>query len=124
MHATKLTTPNGEELIILPANEYQRLIDIAEDTIDSLSAKKIKHQLTIGEEEQIPAAFVERFIAGENPICVWREFRNMTQTTLAEESGIDINDLDEIEVNKKQGTVQELKAIATALRVSIDDLVV
>lgn len=47
----------------------------------------------------------------------------MTQTTLADASGVNRVYLSEIESGKKPGSIEALKRIAEALRIGLDDLV-
>jgi transcriptional regulator with XRE-family HTH domain len=47
----------------------------------------------------------------------------MTQTALAEASGVDRAYLNEIESGKKPGSVEAWKRTADALRIGLDDLV-
>ena len=65
----------------------------------------------------------ERLSAGEHPIKVFREYRDMTQKHLAETVGISPEYVSQIESRKKQGSVDTLKAIAEALSLNLDDLV-
>jgi len=61
--------------------------------------------------------------AGSSLVPVWREYREMTQTALAEASGVNRVYLSEIESGKKPGSVEALKRIADALQIGLDDLV-
>ena len=54
----------------------------------------------------------------ENPIKVWREYRELTQQQLAEIAGISKPYLSQIETGKRIGTAEILSAIAKALDVS------
>jgi transcriptional regulator with XRE-family HTH domain len=79
--------------------------------------------LTAGEEELIPAEYVYRMLDGESPVAVWREFRGLSAKALADAAGITQAYLSQIESGKRDGTVGTMKKIASALNVSIDDLV-
>jgi transcriptional regulator with XRE-family HTH domain len=61
--------------------------------------------------------------AGKSLVPVWREYREMTQTALAEASGVNRVYLSEIESSKKPGSVEALKRVAEAIRIGLDDLV-
>ncbi|MCB8944932.1 MAG: helix-turn-helix transcriptional regulator [Ardenticatenaceae bacterium] len=74
-------------------------------------------------EELIPSAVVYAILDGENPIKVWREYRSLTQQQLAETADLSPAYLSQIESGKRTGTAEILKAIATALNVSLDDIV-
>ena len=75
-------------------------------------------------QERVPAAVARRLAAGENPVRVWREHRGMTQRALAAAAGTGAPMMNEIEAGKKEGSIRTLLAIARALRVDLDDLVV
>ncbi len=74
------------------------------------------------EEESIPLEVVDRLLAGENPIRVWREFRGLTVSALAERTGVAKGYLSEIETGKKSGSLNTLRAVATVLDVDLDDI--
>lgn len=107
----------------IPENEYEALLDAAEDVADIAAVEDFKRRLAAGEEEMLPAAIVERLIAGESPVRVWREHRGLTASALAEASGVGQGFLSQIETGKREGTVTTLKKIAAALDVTLDDLV-
>ena len=51
--------------------------------------------------EFFPAEVVDRLLAGENPIRVYRNYRRMTQKQLAEAAGINPVYLSQIETGKR-----------------------
>ena len=71
----------------------------------------------------IPAAIVDRFLAGENSIRVWREYRGLSAVDLAAKAGISAGYLSELETGKKTGTLETLRKLATVLNLTVDDLV-
>ncbi|MBF0249814.1 MAG: helix-turn-helix domain-containing protein [Alphaproteobacteria bacterium] len=75
------------------------------------------------DDEVIPMYVSERLSAGEHPVKVFREYRNMTQKELAQKAGISPEYVSQIEGGKKQGSIDTLKAIAEALALDLDDLV-
>lgn len=118
MEPNLLRDRDGKPLFaILPYDEYQRLRRAAEDLADN--AAYLAHK----DDEKIPAAFAERLIDGENPVRVWRQYRQFTQTALAARAGITQAYLSEIETGKSEGSVKVLVAIAAALAIDLDDLV-
>ena len=83
----------------------------------------VKAALEHGEEELIPSEIVYAVLDGENPIKIWRGYRGMTQQALAEQAGISVPYLSQLETGKRKGSLEVLNAIARTLRVSLDDLV-
>ena len=79
-----ITTPSGDRMVLIPFEEYERLIEAAEDAADARDVDEIKRRLATGEEELIPAEIVDRIIDGENKLRVWREHRGMSAKELAE----------------------------------------
>lgn len=82
-----------------------------------------KRRLATGEDGLVSEPFATRLLNGENPVRVWRELRGMDQGELAKAAGISPAFLSQIEGGVREGKVATLKALATALRVSLDDLV-
>lgn len=120
---TTFRTPAGEEMVLLPRAEYDRLLDAAEMAADVAAFDEVQRALAAGEEEFVPLEMVDRMLAGENPIRVWRQHRGLTVEQLAVKSGLAANYLSQIETGKRVGAVDKLKAIAEALDLTIDDIV-
>lgn len=77
----------------------------------------------LDDDEVIPMFVSERLSAGEHPLKVFREYRDMTQKQLAETVGISPEYVSQIESRKKQASVDTLQAIAEALSLNLDDLI-
>ena len=118
-----IKTPEGGELAVLPRADYERLREAAEDAADVRAYDAAMRKIDDGKSDQIPAEYVERMLAGENPVRVWREFRGLKAKELAAAAGIAANYLSLIETGKRDGTVKVMKALAEALGVDIDDIV-
>lgn len=113
------------EYAVIPFEEYERLLCLAEDRQDLLDAKKALSELARGEDEAIPGHIVERLMSGdEHPLKVWREYRGMTQEALGEAVGVGKSYISQIEAGKKTGSMQVLKALAEVLSLDVDDLTV
>ena len=74
------------------------------------------------DQQRVPMGVVDRLIARENPIRIWREHRGHSLRQLAERAGVGIGYLSQIENGERKGTVGTLKKIAAALDVDLDDL--
>ena len=103
--------------------EYDRLIEAAAELEDLRAYDRAVARLEAGEEEAIPAEYVSRILAGEHPLRVYRELRGHTQQQLAGESGVNRVQIADIESRRKNGSIDTMKRLATALNVAIDDLV-
>jgi DNA-binding XRE family transcriptional regulator len=122
MNKTLLTTPNGERFVIVPEAEFERLLEAAEDIADVAAYDRAKARVENG-EEMVPAEIVNRLLdEPRNRLRIWREYRGLSATALAERAGISGAYLSEIETGKKSGSVAALKKIAEALHVDLDDI--
>lgn len=82
----------------------------------------ILKQIETGEEELIPSEVLYAILDGENPIRVWRRYRQLTQRQLAQMAGISVPYLSQLETGKRSGTAQVLIAIAAALQLSLEEI--
>lgn len=115
----KITTPKGETLVVLPLEEYERLVDAS----DIAAANKVRADIAAGRDEMVPVDIANRILAGDNPIRVWREHRNLSGRELASKTGLSPAYISEIESGKKEGSIAAAKRIAEALNVDLDDIV-
>lgn len=123
MNVQIIKTPQGEEMAVLPKADYDKLLEAFEDREDIAAARTFREKLAAGEEELIPAEFVNRMIDGENKIKVWRDYRGMSGKALAENAGISAPYLSQIESGARDGAVETLRKIADTLGVTVDELV-
>ena len=103
---------------------YLQLVEEAEMSQDMRDYDLAKAQQKSIDEELIPGEILYAILDGENPIRVWREYRQLTQNQLAKITGISTPYLSQIETGKRSGTTEVLNAIARALRVSLDEIIV
>jgi mRNA interferase RelE/StbE len=111
-------------VVTIPKDEYLRLKSIEEDMSDLHCATEILERIKAGTEELIPSDVVDKLLAGDAPLTVWREYRGLSQSELARRSAVNRIQIIDIESGRKTGSVATLKKLATALRVNIDDLIV
>lgn len=106
------------EFAVVPYGEYERLKATAEMVRDVAAFDESVNAA----EETLPEKMVRRLAKGENPIRVWRQYRDMTQPNLAKSAGISAAYLSQIESGARQGSIDILRALAEALRVELDDI--
>lgn len=111
----------GQKMAMLPIADYERLLDLAEDKADMFAAMQAEHRRR-GGEEYLPAAMVDRVLAGESPLKVWRNHRGLTLKRLSEMVGVSVAFLSELENRKKRGAPTLWRKLAEALNVSADDI--
>lgn len=111
------------ETVTIPIEEYKALQVAAQELADLRAYDRTMDALACGEEEQVPAEIARRMVAGESPLRVWREFRGLTQQALAGASGVNRVQITDIESGKGSGSVATLVKLASALNVTVDDLI-
>jgi len=111
------------EWAVVPYDAYLQLVEKAEMAQDVQDYDKIKAALEHGDDELIPSEVVYAILDGGNPIKIWREYRGMSQHEMAENAGISVPYLSQLETNKRKGSLDALSAIAKALRVSLEHIV-
>jgi len=109
----RLTALIGAELVVMTPEDLAVLIEDA-------AATAAYHRTR--DQQRVPMGVVDRLIAREKPIRVWREHRGHSLRQLAERAGVGIGYLSQIENGERKGTVGTLKKIAAALDVDLDDL--
>jgi len=108
---------------IVPIDEYRRLLELAEDTADAAALQRAARRLARREEETIPAAIVDRLLAGESPVRVWREHRGLTAAALAARVGVTPAHVSKLESGKGEPSVGLLRKLSGTLGVELDLLV-
>jgi DNA-binding XRE family transcriptional regulator len=115
-------TRNGREFAVIPVEDLARLMDDAEMLADVKAYDAVKARIERGEDEVVPLAITERRIAGESPVKVWREYRDLTQEGLARVSKVSRAMIAAIEAGHKKGGIGTLKKLAGALKVDLENL--
>ena len=122
--STQIIENNGvPEYAVVPIANYQVLIEKAEMLDDIAAFDKAEAKLAAGEDELLPSNIVDLLLADVNAVKVWREYRGMSQATLADAAGLSQAYIAQIETGKREGRVDAYRAIANVLDVDIDDLV-
>jgi DNA-binding XRE family transcriptional regulator len=121
--AQTIKTPAGDDLVVLPKADYERLVAAAreklEDETDARAAARVLARLESGAEQTVPFEVVKR-LRTENRIKVLREYQEMTQRELAEAAGMNPLYLSQIECGRATGGIKSLSRLAKALGVSLD----
>jgi DNA-binding XRE family transcriptional regulator len=115
-------TRKGKEFAVILIEDLQKLMDDSEMLADVKAYDAVKGRLERGEEELIPLEITERRIAGENPVKIWREYRELTQEGLSRASKVSRAMIAAIEAGHKTGGIATLKKLAAALEVDLDNL--
>jgi DNA-binding XRE family transcriptional regulator len=113
----------GKIFALLPMKDLKKLLLDTEVLADIRAYDVAKARLESGEDELIPLDLVERRIAGENRVKLWREHRRLTQEKLASTSGVSRVMIAAVETGHKRGSIATLKKLAAALNVDLDQLI-
>jgi transcriptional regulator with XRE-family HTH domain len=119
-------TPKGDEIVILSRAEYDALTTgrSDEDAADVAHANRILAELAEGSETLLTSEQADVLLAAKTPLAFWRKHRGLTQEALSKLVGVAQGFISEIENGSKTGDVQTLAAVARALEISLDDLVI
>jgi DNA-binding XRE family transcriptional regulator len=111
------------EWAVVPYEDYLQLVENSELLQDIQDYDSAKAALERGDGELIPSEVVYAILNGENPIRVWREHRQMSQRETAEQAGISVPYLSQLETNRRKGSLDVLSAIAKVLQASLENIV-
>jgi hypothetical protein len=116
------------DTVVLSRAEYEALLERIEDAEDAAAlAEHRAHEARIGVDaaraDYLPTELVDRLIAGESPLLIWRKHRGFSGQQLAEISGVPQSYISEIERGTKPGSVQALARLSKALGVTIEDVI-
>jgi DNA-binding XRE family transcriptional regulator len=115
-------TRGGKDFAVLPMDLFKKLLYDAEMLADVQAYDAAKARIASGEDELIPMELIERRLAGESTVKIWREYRGLTQEGLAKASKVSRSMIAAIETRHKQGGITTLKKLAAVLKVDLDDL--
>ena len=121
--SVQILEANGKPAFaVMPYAEYRALRELADDADDAARLARFARRYAKGEVEAVPIAVVDRLLAGENRLRVWREHRGLTAAKLASAVGITPAHVSKLESGKGDPSVSLLRKLANALAVQLDDL--
>ncbi len=104
--------------VVLTIEDYNALIS------DKVSDEEFMRQAQESDDgARIPHDVLNRIIAGENPIKVVREWKDITQDDLALEGGLSKNFISMLETGRRALTTKTAIKLALALEVNADLLI-
>jgi DNA-binding XRE family transcriptional regulator len=105
--------PARTELVVMTPEDLAEIIEEAEATAAYYRSR---------DQERVPIELVDRLLAGDSPVKVWREYRGLSQRALAARTGLNFAYLSQIETGARKGTMATMKKLAEALGIDLDDL--
>jgi DNA-binding XRE family transcriptional regulator len=113
-----ITTPNGEEMVVLPKADYEALVQAAEDAADIAIYDARKSGL--GEAALLPAELSMAVLRGESRLKAIRKWRGLTQDELAQRAGLTQGFLSDLESRKRSASMETALKLAQVLDVEAD----
>mgnify|MGYP000377394965 CR=1 FL=1 len=119
---------SNADTVVLSRKDYEALLAALEDAEDRATfAAAREREATLGKaaarDHHLPVELVERLLAGDSPVRVWREHRGLSRHALAAEAALALGYLAAIETGRRRGGIATLRRLARALRVPLDELV-
>lgn len=109
------TAPDGTEMVILPAAEFERLRRLAEDNEDIVAAEAELASIGAG-AGTMPAEVLDAMLdEGLTAVAAWRRYRGLSQAALARKAGLSQVFVSKIERGRNHGSVKSRRALAEAL---------
>ncbi|MCC6736945.1 MAG: helix-turn-helix transcriptional regulator [Bauldia sp.] len=133
-----ITTPGGEDLVILPRAEYDDLvaragrtgrrnpsatIDDREDAALSELARTARARVADGRSIRLPLDVSMAIADGTGALKAIRHWRGLTQAELAARSGTDQGMISALEAGRRRGSSPVWRSIAAALDVPMETIV-
>jgi hypothetical protein len=113
------------EIAILPRKDYEALVARAAEADENAGTARIvaraRKEIAAG-APLFPKEVADRLAKGENPVRVFREWRDVTQMYLAFKTDLAQGYISDIETGRRKGTAAALKLIAKTLNVPLDFL--
>jgi DNA-binding XRE family transcriptional regulator len=118
-----IRTSSGEELVVLPRDEYEALLDradrAAEDDEDIAIYDARKAELATG-GGVLPAEVSAAILRGESRLKAIRNWRDVTQQSLEFKTGIGQGYLSDLEKGRRTGTPETIAKLAQVLDVPVE----
>ncbi len=105
---------------VVPIAEWNALLE----RLETLQDLADFNEATAHPEETLPLEFIERRLAGESPLTLWREHRGFTVQALAEQVGCTQHMLSMLEQRKTVPSDALLNRLAHVLQCDTEDLYV
>ncbi len=110
----RFTVPDGTEMVVLPAADYERLRLLADEGDDIAELLAIEARSKI--EGTVPGEVVKLMIEdGLSPLAAWRRYRGLSQAALAKAAHLSQVWVGRIEVGGGYGSRETRRKLAAAL---------
>lgn len=117
--AVVLTRDGKPTHVVVPFERWEAIVSALEDAEDVRLAREA---LADPENESLPWELAKALVGGANRVRVWREFRGLSQEALAEQTGLDLPTVIQLEAGD-DGDAGVNERLARALGCAVVDLV-
>jgi len=115
----RFTAPDGTEMVVLRAEDFERLQALAEDAEDVIATEAVLARIAAG-EETMPGEVVHMTIVdGLTPVAAWRRYRGLSQVELARRAGLSQVWVSRIEAGGGHGSPATRRKLAKALEAPV-----
>lgn len=114
-----IKTPNGDELIVLPRQEYEALVLAAEEAAEDAAdvAAYDRAMADPSESEPLPVEVSQFVMKGNGLVKSLRLWRGQSQAVTASRAGISQGFLSDLENRRRKRTAEVGRKLAKALEV-------
>lgn len=116
-----IKTPGGEELVVLPRAEYERLAARAaeadEDAADVAAYDAAKAEFEAAGGVALPPELSALVLKSKSRLAAARKWRGLSQDELADKAGIAQGYLSDLETRRRSGTEATITRLAKILDV-------
>ena len=118
-----IKSPSGDELVVVPRAEYERLVAMAEEAAEELADlaayDAVVAELAAGEASPLPAELSALLLTYKSRLAAARRWRGMTQAELAAKVGVGQGYLSDLETKRRKGLDSTIERLAAALEVPV-----
>lgn len=119
IHPQTIYKGHQPAFVVLPIQEYHELLEKIQDFQD---VQEVKNHMAEG-GETFPMEVVLALAEGQNPIKVYREYRGISQTALANKVKVSKQYISQLEAGERHGTTKIIRNIARVLNLDLEDIV-
>lgn len=111
----RFMAPDGTEMVVLTAEDYERLRGLADDGQDIAAALASRARIEAG-EGTMPGEVLGLILdEGAHPVAAWRRHRGLSQAALAKKAGLSQVWISRIEAGGGYGSRETRRKLAEAL---------
>lgn len=118
--AVVLTRDGRLTHVVVPFERWEAILAALEDVEDARLAREALGDPT---DESLPWEMARALAGGASRVRVWREFRGLSQETLAERAGLDASMVSDLEAGLVEGDASVHERLARVLSCAVEDLV-